>query len=282
MHVNKTLKEIKAHGTRKLPLEVYEDDCRVYGAIYAHWHKECEIIYIVDGKGELRINQKCFPLTKGDFILIGSEEIHYIESDKKDILTFQSIVFDYNILTERGESVHYPILKYVFKKDEISEIYSLFQLLIAAYKEESENYELLIKSHLYKIIYLLLKYQYIGYVVTNERSSDVVMKEVSDYINQHYNEDLKSEKLAEMAGYSKYHFTKVFKDYTGKTVVEYINQLRLNKSIDLLLNFNLTISEIAFELGYDNVSYFIKRFKTMTGKSPSQYKKDYQNCSIMK
>ncbi len=130
--------------------------------------------------------------------------------------------------------------------------------------------------------YLLLKFKYISYVVTSERSSDVVMKEITDYINQHYNEDLKSEKLAEMAGYSKYHFTKVFKDFTGKTVVEYINQLRLNKSIDLLLNFDLTISEIAFELGYDNVSYFIKRFKTMTGKSPSQYKKEYQSCSIVK
>ncbi len=282
MHVNKTLKEIKAHGTRKLPLEVYEDDCRVYGAIYTHWHKEYEVIYIVDGKGELRINQKCYPLEKGDFILIGSEEVHYIESDKKEILTFQSIVFDHNILTERGESIHFPILKYVFKKDELPEFYSLFISLIQSYNNEEENYELLIKSDLYKMTYLLLKFKYISYVVTSERSSDVVMKEITDYINQHYNEDLKSEKLAEMAGYSKYHFTKVFKDFTGKTVVEYINQLRLNKSIDLLLNFDLTISEIAFELGYDNVSYFIKRFKTMTGKSPSQYKKEYQSCSIVK
>lgn len=283
MHVNKKLKEIKAHGTRMLPLEVYKDDCRVYGAIYTHWHKEYEIIFITAGTGKLWINKKSYALKKGNIILIGSEELHYIESNKKDILAFESIVFNQSIINEKDLEIFYAVLKNVItEKDEFYfDMKKLISDIVQVYFDASLHYSLLIKSYLLQLIYLSLKGNYLKEIVKNERTSNVVMKEICDFIHRNYQFDLKSKKLAEMAGYSKFHFTKIFKEYTGKSVLDYIHHLRMDRALSLLMNTNLTVEEVAFDLGYENVSYFIKRFKSLTGKSPSKYKNENQikqNC----
>lgn len=278
MHVNKILKEIKAHGTKKLPMEVYEDDCRVFGAIYTHWHKEYEMIFIEKGKGTLIIDQKKYDLLPDDIILIGKEQLHYIESDWKEVLTFKSIVFDQALVLEKQDTTIIQMNQHVLKKDDVyyDAIKEAIFKIVALYKAKEEYHELAIKSYMFELVFYLLKGKYIDLIVKLEKSSDIILAEMIRYIEENYTHEIKSEQLAEMAGYSKFHFTKIFKEYTGKTVVDYIHQLRMNRALQLL-ETDLPISEVAFESGYDNVSYFIKRFKLVTGKSPVQYKKEVLN-----
>ncbi len=73
---------------------------------------------------------------------------------------------------------------------------------------------------------------------------------VFQYIEEHYPEDLSVDQLAGLAGLSRFHFSRLFKELTGRTITDYINTLRINKSEYLLRNSRMNISEIALSTGF--------------------------------
>ena len=95
-----------------------------------------------------------------------------------------------------------------------------------------------------------------------------------DYINEHYQEQLTVKELTEMSNYSEYYFMKLFKQYTGKTVASYLNDFRLEKAKVLLLHSDRSITEIALDVGFNNTSYFIKKFQQANLVSPHKYRKN--------
>ena len=76
-----------------------------------------------------------------------------------------------------------------------------------------------------------------------------------------------------MINVSADYFTKMFKDSIGKTPIEYINGLRVNRSMELLFKTEKSMSEIADEIGFCNPNYFHKIFKQYTDQSPLSYRK---------
>ncbi|MGK9251785.1 helix-turn-helix transcriptional regulator [Paenibacillus humicus] len=79
--------------------------------------------------------------------------------------------------------------------------------------------------------------------------------------------------LSQLAGYSDYHFIRFFKPYTGFTCIQYINRIRLEAASRMLTHTDLSVTAIAMECGYDNVSYFIRTFKKLHKASPDKYRK---------
>ncbi|MCR8644628.1 bifunctional transcriptional activator/DNA repair enzyme AdaA [Paenibacillus sp. N1-5-1-14] len=92
------------------------------------------------------------------------------------------------------------------------------------------------------------------------------------YIDNHFHENLSLEKLADHCHGSPYHLHRVFKQVTGLTPVNYIQQLRINKACELLDHSNLSIAEIAEQVGIPNTPYFITLFKKKTGLTPAAYR----------
>ncbi|MFK2826678.1 helix-turn-helix domain-containing protein [Bacillus sp. B190/17] len=105
----------------------------------------------------------------------------------------------------------------------------------------------------------------------NEYSLKSVQKAM-DYIEKHYLEHITLEKVSSYVHLSPTYFSRLFKSATGTNFVEYITHLRIEKAKTLLMDLNYTVYQIAFEVGYSNSHYFSRVFKTIVGKTPSEYR----------
>ena len=112
-----------------------------------------------------------------------------------------------------------------------------------------------------------------GTVMELECSADAagLVDAVKHYIRQHYREDLTRSDLAEVVHITPNYLSKRFHTETGMSLREYINQLRIEDAKRLLLSTNVTISEIASEVGFDNISYFSTVFRKLCGVSPIEW-----------
>lgn len=103
------------------------------------------------------------------------------------------------------------------------------------------------------------------------------IKKALDYIYQNYEKPLTLEDMAKYLGLNKCYFCKLFRMETGKTFSQFLNELRVKKSKELLLNTNLSILDVALAVGYNNQNYYNMSFKKLTGTTPLKYRK-YNGC----
>lgn len=96
--------------------------------------------------------------------------------------------------------------------------------------------------------------------------------EVIAYIHQHIDEPLPLSRLAKVASYSPYHFTRIFKERIGLPPLYYVSAMRLQKAKDLLLRTNLSIRDIGLEIGQQSLGTFTTRFTERVGMSPSHFR----------
>ncbi len=108
---------------------------------------------------------------------------------------------------------------------------------------------------------------------TTERSHRVMVDKAIDYINVHYKEDLAITKLAEASGMSSKYFGVLFKRVTGRTVNEYVMQVRMTKAEELLLQTDASLDEIAKQVGVRDEFYVVKLFKRYKGITPGRYRR---------
>ncbi|HRI12627.1 MAG TPA: AraC family transcriptional regulator [Verrucomicrobiota bacterium] len=103
-------------------------------------------------------------------------------------------------------------------------------------------------------------------------SEPPVIAKAKQYIREHHTEDLSLGQVAAQANTSIFYFCKLFRKVTGLTFTEFVSRTRIEKARNLLLNPNLRISEIAFEVGFQSLTHFNRVFKKVVGESPTQYR----------
>lgn len=94
-----------------------------------------------------------------------------------------------------------------------------------------------------------------------------------DYIFSHYGRELTLEEVAEHLGMKATYFSRVFKQSTGRTFVEFVNRLRISKSCELLADGDKPVTDVCFESGFNNISNFNRRFQQLKGMTPSHYRR---------
>lgn len=284
------LKERVNHGNIQLPLEVYPVEYQNLEDFYSHWHDEMEFIYIIDGSAEIHIDFKCFKASSGDFVIIPKGAIHYMKGYDNIKISYIAIVFSLSLI--EGNTLDYsqisfitPIIenKLLFKniitsKDKgYSSIINSFKQLIDSFNSKNYGYQLSIKSFLFNIFYTLFNENHITIDIEKEHYNDLIkvekLKEVIKYIQTNYKRHISIKELASIAQYSEYHFLRFFKIETSKTCTQYINHFRIQKAALLLSNTSLSITEIAYEVGFGDVSYFIKTFKKYMSTSPTKFRR---------
>jgi len=109
-------------------------------------------------------------------------------------------------------------------------------------------------------------------VVQQENSEPPVIRRAKEFINEHQAEDLTLGQVAKSVNTSTFYFCKVFKKATGINFTDYLSRVRIEKSKNLLLNPNLRISEIAFEVGFQSLTHFNRVFKKILGQAPTEYR----------
>jgi AraC-like DNA-binding protein/ligand-binding sensor protein len=109
-------------------------------------------------------------------------------------------------------------------------------------------------------------------IVQHENSEPPVITRAKDFIQEHQTENLRLGHVARAVNTSTFYFCKMFKKVTGINFTDYVSRIRIEKSKNLLLNPNLRVSEIAFEVGFQSLTHFNRVFKKILGLSPTEYR----------
>lgn len=108
--------------------------------------------------------------------------------------------------------------------------------------------------------------------IQQENSEPPVITKARAYIHEHQTEEISLGQVAKAVNMSSYYFCKMFKKVTGINFTDYVARVRIEKSKNLLLNPNLRVSEIAFEVGFQSLTHFNRVFKKILGQSPTEYR----------
>ncbi len=109
-------------------------------------------------------------------------------------------------------------------------------------------------------------------VLQQENAEPPVITRAKEYIHEHQTENLRLGHVARAVNTSTFYFCKMFKKATGINFTDYLSRVRIEKAKNLLLNPNLRVSEIAFEVGFQSLTHFNRVFKKILGQSPTEYR----------
>lgn len=278
-------KESRTHGTALFPFHVYSHTAIDHYFVFYHWHEEVELIYVEQGVMNIIVNSISYHLHAGDIIFIDSGSLHQIQSDVTSVhhaivfhpklLDFQSYdaVQDKVLTPLREGKLHYPVQCSL--QDEIrNKIMNHLLSLIHLGHEESVSAMLKIKINLLEMISLLYENQLFLHENYQERKTQNLenIKLVVAYMLKHFAEKISLHELSSLLNMNQNYFCRYFKKHTGLTPLVYLLQMRIEESAKLLTTTDLKIIEIALCCGFDNCSYFIRKFNEYKGVTPSQYR----------
>ncbi|KQO17155.1 AraC family transcriptional regulator [Paenibacillus sp. Leaf72] len=230
------------------------------------------IVYVTAGKGLMKMNGHAAQVKPGDLFFLQPEMMVEGYSDSTDPIQYSLIVFSCMQLSRQREgwSVKRPIFPLKGKMEGVDDlaaveglIQQLFELNRQARVQESHT----IHYNLSKLLLLMM-----GTSKPAEQQT-VGMEQVLAYMNENYTKDLQVSQLAEMAGFSPNHFTKIFKHQMGTTPTEYLMKQRITKAKQLLVS-SMKAKRVAEQVGYKDEHYFSRVFKKAEGVAPTLYIKN--------
>ncbi|WP_026495492.1 response regulator transcription factor [Butyrivibrio sp. WCD3002] len=124
----------------------------------------------------------------------------------------------------------------------------------------------------YLIRYVQLLCTNIIEIMENQDNESVIVARISQYVEEHFREQIGRDEIAEQLHYSKNYLSRIFSSRLGISVREYINGYRIEEAKRILLTTDVPVGDIALDVGFDSMTYFSTIFKKVTGETPSQYR----------
>ena len=254
------------------------------------YHDYLEIGYIVEGKGLLNVENKKFLIKKDDIIVLGNHELHTWAKYKSEGFIIMVIMFLPELIFKAGgieidfeylrpflfrtnnfrNVIHPENIDYKKISGNMKKIYELLHTRPVNYKIESKALliEILLKivKH-YEKVKLKEDKSYLKKLEDINR-----LKELMVLLQQEYRLHITLEEAAKKVNMSLFYFCKFFKKVVGQTFNSYILSIKIDKAKEFLLTEKLTITSIAYKVGFENLSYFYRKFKEFTGVSPKEFK----------
>ncbi|WP_332632575.1 AraC family transcriptional regulator [Halalkalibacter flavus] len=252
-----------------------------------HYHKELEVLLVLSGKIELLIENEVLILNEGDFVLIGSNQLH--KSIKHDLDNLQYIVFQFDVQQYIDQTIfnylqhfsetHKPLsfLNYIFEKENVKS--NFFNCIMEIYKEnknKDKGYEIAISLLIRKMLLILIRNDYKQILDITYDKDYKKLKPALDYIEDHLGERLDLNHISSLVNLSYFYFSRQFKKIIGMSLTDYINFKRIKKAERLLLTENISIVETSTSVGIPNISHFYNLFKRHNQCSPNQFIKQLQ------
>ncbi len=256
-----------------------------------HFHPEFEILYVIEGTGTSFVADTIEVFESGDLALIGSNLPHFWRSDEiymnnTDGLRIKYIVIQFPPEFLKDEIANYPEYHLIgelferashgirFSTDYVKKIskkllkisrISGFERIILL----QELLQELAKTKEYKLLAGEL-YHYESHSFTNFRLTKVIQ-----FLSTNYQRKIELEKVAGIANMHPAAFCRFFKEKTGKPLSEFVNDLRIGYACRLIIDGKLSVSQISFESGFNNLSNFNRTFKKHTGFTPTNYFEEF-------
>lgn len=250
-----------------------------------HWHNAVEVIIPLHNGFTVTVGGTDYHLNEKEIIVIPPGELHSMPAQEGRRIIFQcdnSIISDVPaleaIVPVFAEALQItPSLSkelYVVSRKSILDIYS-------EYYSKSALADVKIYLCLIKMLTSVREYQltqaadaFSGELAGRDDSKKFSM--VMKYINQNYMYEIPLEKIASIAGYSKYHFSRIFKKYNNVSYIQYINSKRIKAAERLLIDPTLSVTEVAMRAGFASLTTFNRAFKKAKNCTPTEFKTLYK------
>lgn len=274
------LNERKKHGNDGFPIEYYYvDETHPQYEMPLHWHREIEFVYIKRGSLRLHLNALEYYLKQGDIAVINCGDLH---RGAPENCAYECVVCDLNMLRRSADIPTGLVMPIISGQKKVtvlfpacqSAVYSNILSLFSAMRQKSDFYELEVVSRLFSALCELYRADAVKQHRSDRQENHIKhITEILDWIENNITEPVTLQKLSAMAALNEKYFCRIFKETTGKTPVDYINQFRINTACQLMLHENLSITEAAINCGFSDMSYFSKVFKKYKTVSPRQWLK---------
>ncbi len=230
-----------------------------------HYHKSLEFIYVIKGETTAHLGENVYTLSKGDAMICSNEQVHFYENYDKNKLGFivllsSSYLHNFNIFNKG--STFPTVLK---NKKANAEIYALLQEWFD-YKDRTFLVDCAFANlFLDKLIKL---YGLIG--ATEYESMNTTAISFINYVQENYHLNISLDSIAYHFGYSKEYFSKKFKQAVGKNFLSFLNDVRLQKAVELLNDpeRKYTFNEVCSRCGFNNSATLYRHLKKIKQVNP--------------
>ena len=252
-----------------------------------HWHEAVEIIYALEDDLRVGINHEIHSLKVRDILLVGGGDVHFFPPQtqpvKRMIIQFDLAFFETFAALFRDKRFTVALLREnvdPMAQGAAGVHADMEQQLLAILREsdqKQEGYKLALKARMYDLLIILLRRVPMELISPHEKNRRLGRLErlelVLRHVESHYDRVITLDEVALLANFSVFHFTRFFRETTGMTFGQYVNQFRVEKAVDYLINTNDTITEIVFKSGFNSAKTFNRVFRQIKGCSPSAYKR---------
>ncbi len=273
--------ELKQRGTYDLPVELYQIDVNhpKYEMAY-HWHSEFEIIRILSGELKIHLNRRELIVGEGDVIFVNSETMHGALPEN---CVYECIVMSNELLKAEDKLCggflselfdHVIVVNDHFRETD-GEVFRAANTVFEVMKNNGCYFEVV--GALYTFFGIIAREKLYksseGFSESNTAGNAKLRKALL-FMRKNYASPLTLEEISEVAGMSPKYFCNFFKGMTQKTPVSYLNSYRVERAARKLLATDASVTDIAYECGFNDLSYFIKTFKSVKGITPNAFRKN--------
>lgn len=251
-----------------------------------HLHPAIEIIMPLENIYTVFTEQKEFHLNPGDILIIPPGELHHLVAPPSGIRLIY--LFDPSIISQiRGYSYLLPYFSQPILINRITceSIYDteadlMIQMCNNYFSDDSLR-EILVYANMINFFVCYGHYRmsqdniYRHSGARKQKKLQEKLNAVLDYLDQNYMENVTLDQAADVAGFSKYHFSRIFKQCSGYNFNDYLSYLRIKSAEMLLIKSELSITEIAMQTGFSSLSTFNRTFKKIKNCTPSEYRSLY-------
>ena len=258
--------------------------------VHDHEHKFIEVVFVTNGNGTHSINGTDYDIKRGSLLISNYGSVHRIVpyGDMTHYNIYVRPEFFFNDFCEKSNLIdtvfltiyeNFKInniddLSYIeFSGNDFSTIETYIKSMYREYLSKKPGYEKIIESLLYVILTYAMRKMLI--ITENSPEKTKLSEDILAYIATHYHEKISSKELAERCFYNPSYFSRLFKETTGKSMIEYVQELRIKRACFLLKEAEMSIEAIASEVGYTNPSKFYESFKKLMGMTPLKYRQTF-------
>lgn len=249
------------------------------------WHEQIEFLYFRRGSARIQCGDQSYIASDGDLILINPYELHQVNYHGGDPL-YDCVMIDASLYRDARQGIcdtrYFDLLSdshacFDNQLQQDPELIGHMEALRRELTEKGVAYELSVKAHVFGIFVCLFR-SYVRSSTTFRQMVDNIeryerIKPVLEYMRENMREQIRLEELAKQCSVSPAHFCRIFRQITGTTPVQYLTNMRLHQAAALLKRTDRSVSQIAEEVGFDDVGYLSRCFKKQFGLTPTQVKK---------
>lgn len=257
-----------------------------------HIHPECELNFIENAKGAQRIvGDSIEEIDEEELVLVTNPHLEHAWKDYRNVsknIHEITIQFHPDLLTDTFLNKNQMIsIRQLFRhaergvafsRESIAKVRPLLKTLTCENDSFYSLIKLLIILHELSIdkgMRELSTGQFAANVM-HQHSSDENLGRVMDYLSRHYSEVIRLSEVAEMVNMSESSFCRFFKQHTSKSFIDFLTDIRLGAASRALIDSSLSIAEIGYDCGFNNLSNFNRIFKKKKGVTPSEFRDNYR------